>query len=61
MIFDPRIPSLFKGVSHIIHAGDIGCRAFLNLQEIAPVTAVAGNTDDPSFNYRDQCCGALWS
>ena len=49
---DPRIPSLFKGVSHIIHAGDIGLpRIILSLEEIAPVTAVAGNTDDPSFNY----------
>ena len=50
--FDPRIPSLFKGVSHIIHAGDIGLpRILLSLEEIAPVTAVAGNTDDASFNY----------
>jgi putative phosphoesterase len=50
--FDPRIPSLFKGVSHIIHGGDIGLpRIILNLEEIAPVTAVTGNTDDPTFNY----------
>jgi putative phosphoesterase len=51
--FDPKIPSLFKGVDHILHAGDIGLpRILLNLEEIAPVTAVEGNTDDPSFHYR---------
>ena len=49
---DPRIASLFEGVSHILHAGDIGLpRIILDLEEIAPVTAVAGNTDDAAFNY----------
>ena len=44
--FNPKIPQLFAGVDHIIHAGDVG-RAWilLQLQEIAPVTAVLGNTD----------------
>lgn len=52
--FDPRIPSLFAGVEHILHAGDIGLPGILReLKEIAPVTAVSGNTDDPGFHYRE--------
>ncbi|HEY2084322.1 MAG TPA: metallophosphoesterase family protein [Verrucomicrobiae bacterium] len=44
--FDPRIPELFEGVEHIIHAGDVGTSAILTeLEQIAPVTAVSGNTD----------------
>lgn len=44
---DPKIPGLFKGVDHILHAGDIGLPwLILELEEIAPVTAVSGNTDD---------------
>src|SRR3974390_920027 len=51
--YDPKIPSLFQGVEHILHAGDIGLpRIVLQLEEIAPVTAVSGNTDDPGFHYR---------
>ncbi len=51
--FDPRIPRLFAGVGHILHAGDIGLPAILlQLEQIAPVTAVLGNTDDPGFHYR---------
>ena len=50
---DPRIPQLFAGVDHILHGGDIGLPAIiLALEQIAPVTAVAGNTDDPGFHYR---------
>ncbi|HOX56832.1 MAG TPA: metallophosphoesterase family protein [Candidatus Paceibacterota bacterium] len=50
---DRRIPHLFAGVDHILHAGDIGLPAILlELEQIAPVTAVAGNTDDPGFHYR---------
>jgi uncharacterized protein len=49
---DPLIPHLFAGVDHIIHGGDIGQPAIiLALEQIAPVTAVAGNTDDPGFRY----------
>jgi len=37
---------LFAGVSHILHAGDIGNANIISeLEEIAPVTAVFGNTD----------------
>jgi putative phosphoesterase len=51
--FDPRIPQLFAGVDHILHGGDIGLPAIiLALEQTAPVTAVAGNTDDPGFHYR---------
>jgi putative phosphoesterase len=44
--FDPKIPELFAGVEHILHAGDVGS-AFITfqLEQIAPVTAVIGNTD----------------
>jgi len=49
---DPRIPHLLTGVDHILHAGDIGLPAILlQLEQIAPVTAVAGNTDDPGLAY----------
>jgi putative phosphoesterase len=50
---DPLIPSLFAGVHHILHAGDIGLPAIiLRLGQIAPVTAVLGNTDDSGFHYK---------
>lgn len=44
---DPRIPRLFEGVDHILHAGDIGGAWIISqLEQIAPVTAVIGNTDE---------------
>jgi len=44
--FDPRIPKLFADVEHILHAGDIGLPwVVLELENLAPVTAVLGNTD----------------
>jgi putative phosphoesterase len=50
--FDDRIPKLFSGVAHILHAGDIGRPSILHrLEEIAAVTAVQGNTDDAGFAY----------
>ena len=43
---DPRIAQLFAGVDHILHAGDVGPHSLLlDLETIAPVTAVLGNTD----------------
>ncbi len=43
---DPQIPEIFAGVQHILHAGDIGLHSvLLELERIAPVTAVLGNTD----------------
>ena len=51
--FDARIPSLFAGVDHILHAGDIGLPwVILELEQIAPVTAVLGNNDD-GLPYRE--------
>jgi uncharacterized protein len=44
--FDPRLPTLFAEVDHIIHAGDVGRPwVILELEQIAPVTAVLGNND----------------
>ena len=52
--FDPKIRELFESVDHIIHGGDIGLPwIVLQLEEIAPVTAVIGNTDDAGINYRE--------
>lgn len=43
---DPEALRVFKGVDHILHAGDIGLPwLILELQDIAPVTAVLGNGD----------------
>ena len=43
---DPQIKRIFTGVDHILHAGDVG-DAFITfeLEQIAPVTVVLGNTD----------------
>lgn len=51
--FDPKVSILFRGVDHILHGGDIGSGKIIHeLEAIAPVTAVMGNTDDPGFGYR---------
>src|SRR4051812_18879597 len=43
---DPKICELFEGVDHILHGGDVGMPwLILQLESIAPVTAVLGNTD----------------
>ncbi len=43
---DPRVPKMFAGVDHILHGGDVGMPwLLLQLEDIAPVTAVLGNTD----------------
>jgi putative phosphoesterase len=42
----PEVFEVFKEVDHIFHAGDIGSLDILTeLEAIAPVTAVFGNTD----------------
>jgi putative phosphoesterase len=52
--FDPRVKGLFKGVDHILHGGDIGLPwLILQLEEIAPVTAVLGNADESGLNYKE--------
>ena len=51
---DPKIRKLFKGVDHILHGGDIGLPwLILQLEEIAPVTAVIGNADESGINYKE--------
>ena len=43
---DRRVPRLFRGVTHIIHAGDVVDPAILGvLEAVAPLTAVSGNVD----------------
>jgi uncharacterized protein len=50
---DPRVHELFAGVSHILHGGDIGFdEIILELETIAPVTAVLGNNDG-GLRYRE--------
>src|SRR2546427_13175827 len=50
---DPKVPALFDGVDHILHAGDIGLPwLILQLENIAPVTAVLGN-NDAGLNFRE--------
>lgn len=42
----PEAFPAFKGVDHILHAGDIGDAAILDsLRQLAPVTAIRGNID----------------
>lgn len=52
---DPRVKEIFEQakVDHIIHAGDIGLPfLILDLEDIAPVTAVTGNNDE-SLEFKD--------
>jgi putative phosphoesterase len=45
--WDGKIVDIFSGVDHILHAGDIGLPwILLELEYIAPVTAVLGNNDE---------------
>ena len=49
---EPRVEKIFAGVDHILHAGDIGYASIiLELEMIAPVTAVLGNCDS-DIGYR---------
>lgn len=44
--YDERLDEVFAGAVRIIHAGDVGAPQILTrLGRLAPVTAVAGNTD----------------
>ena len=50
---DPRVEKIFAGVDHILHAGDIGYPSLiLELEDIAPVTAVLGN-NDAGLDFRE--------
>ncbi|HKV73466.1 MAG TPA: metallophosphoesterase family protein [Gemmatimonadales bacterium] len=49
----PQVFEVFEGVDHILHAGDLGPLALLTeLEALAPVTAVYGNTDDSEVQSR---------
>lgn len=51
-LFDPAIRRHFRGVDHILHAGDIGDRSVIEqLEQIGPVTAVSGNVDDEQCGF----------
>ena len=46
--YDPLLDDLFAGAAHIVHAGDVNDSSTLvRLRRLAPLTAVAGNTDLP--------------
>ena len=49
----PEVFEAFAGVDHILHAGDVGPLDLLTeLEAIAPVTAVYGNTDGMEVRAR---------
>ncbi len=49
----PEVFDVFSGVDHILHGGDVGREAILDeLQAIAPLTAVYGNTDVWALRHR---------
>jgi putative phosphoesterase len=49
----PEVFEIFREVDQILHAGDIGSLDLLNeLEAIAPVTAVYGNTDGWDLRHR---------
>lgn len=51
---DPKVARIFDGVEHILHAGDIGSGHILvELERIAPVTAVLGNNDFDFVGVRE--------
>lgn len=49
----PEALAQLAGVSHIVHAGDIGARDIVaQLEAIAPVTAIRGNVDGAKWAQR---------
>jgi putative phosphoesterase len=49
----PEVFEVFQEVDHILHAGDVGKPEILiELEAIAPVTAVYGNVDPPEIRSR---------
>jgi putative phosphoesterase len=52
-VLRPQVFEVFREVDHILHGGDIGnWDLIVELQALAPVTAVYGNTD--SFDIRSR-------
>ncbi|MGH7614143.1 MAG: metallophosphoesterase family protein [Gemmatimonadales bacterium] len=46
----PEVFGVFQAVDHILHGGDVGePRILADLEALAPVTAVYGNTDGPEL------------
>lgn len=51
----PEVFDIFDGVDVILHAGDVGdMDIIVELETIAPVHAVMGNTDSPALRRRVQ-------
>ncbi len=51
-----EVLEIFKGAAHIIHAGDIGAPDIIStLAQVAPVTAVRGNTDNSAWSQSIPC------
>jgi putative phosphoesterase len=49
----PEVFEVFHQVDHILHAGDVGPASLLGeLEAMAPVTAVYGNTDGVDLRHR---------
>ena len=49
----PEVFNVFRQVDHILHGGDVGkWEVMIDLQAIAPVTAVYGNVDPPEIRSR---------
>jgi putative phosphoesterase len=49
----PEVLAVFRDVDHILHGGDVGPPEILaELEALAPVTAVYGNTDDWDLRSR---------
>jgi putative phosphoesterase len=49
----PEVFDVFKEVDHILHSGDVGkWDVIVELQTLAPVTAVFGNVDDAQIRSR---------
>ncbi len=49
----PEVFDVFKAVDHILHAGDVGkAEILIELEALAPVTAVYGNADGSELRAR---------
>ncbi|HEX8746924.1 MAG TPA: metallophosphoesterase family protein [Pyrinomonadaceae bacterium] len=54
-LLDEKVPGLFRGVSSIIHAGDIGKEDLIwQLEAVAPVIAVRGNNDSDTMCFPNE-------
>src|SRR5689334_3814589 len=52
---DEQVFDLFKGVSRIVHAGDIGDEELIwRLESLAPVIAVRGNNDADTMCFPNE-------